>query len=951
MYSTFAKKTTSEKLTVAWIEPSQRLVSNWTIHAGSVWKTPVQYWTVGVFSKGAKLSVSPNLASISAGKFFFDDSSKTLYVQLLDSTSPKLSHTEVVYRLFFADGPIDLPFDLEDGRVVPYLPYLSGATGGGSSFDPNNPQIPIEGSGKLDLQNDGFFANIFDRFTWQTKRAAAFSVSRAGDKLKLYEGLVTSKSFNGTSVSFGLKDSLYRLRSQLPLPLFSEADGRLSDALIGTPKRRIYGRVAGLKAESLDQQLEGYLVTTIDGSDFRTSTPVTFSITTASDLASASSTDAKKELCVGDSITINEVDFKIKTLSRRELGMSGETDVTFSQPVSTSQLRVAFTGIDTSRLNTTMHLSVSRLKNGSAALNSALFGISPVVNVQSTYFDVALDTAFVVGTVTLKVSADELCVTAGLNDTAIQLSEVSKATKVSLTARVKPLIPYRRLNRQLFIAHHALHEVSETVTKVKRGTLFELSSVSGLSLGDSVVFDGTKVNQIVGIDPVANTISTATAVNPLPQAGESVVRVAVQDVKFNNRSFTPLRDYSVSNLNGGSTCKLSPVAERDSFPSEALGSVVWQNGAKVVVASGDLFATFHGRDWVRPTDESTWYEVEEKFSDSIVVLKEPYGGTSGVKATTANKPTYIGDKSNVLINTYGVTFDGEPSGQHVRTASDAVKHLLTEAGIAEIDDTSFSLANELSPYLVSYAIPEKARGNPPTFRELINDFNSSVLGVTFISNEFRLMYRPLSAQRSSDSATYLTGYDVLDFKQKADSSTIYRRIIANYRPQDLDPITEEPTALATEKISNYVDNAGVEGQAYNVDLYLYDTLAAETIAARLMFFNELPKTQLTLTGSLNLTQLFLTDLVLFRSDNLYARYGSSDSSIIGIVTASNKSGQGASVTISDLGNIFARTAVVAPNSTPDFDNASADERRFAGFITDTNGLVASDDDLGTNLIN
>lgn len=949
-YSNFAKQTTSEKLTVAWIEPSQRLVMGWEVEAGSIWKISVPHWVVNVFVNGTKLVAADDTLSIVPGSFYFDDSIRTLYVQLSDSSSPKLSHAEVVYRLFFSDGPIDLPYDLSGGRIVPYLPYLSGAAGGGSSFDPNNPQIPIEGSGRLELQNDGFFTNIFDRYTWQTKRAAAFSVSRQGDKLKLYEGLVTSKSFNGTSVTFGLKDSLYRLRSQVSLPLFSEADGVLSDSLLGAQKRRIYGRVAGLKAEPIDQQLDGYLVVNIDGSDNRGSTPITFSLTTASDRATASSVDAKKELCVGDTIKLDQIDFKVKTLSRREIGMTSEADITFSQPVSTSQLRIAFTGIDTTRIATGMHLAVSRLKNGSASLNSALFGISAIVNVQPTYFDVALDAALSVGSSTIKVSPDELCITVATNDTSFQLSEASKATKSDLTARVKPAIPYRRLNRQFFIAHHALHEVSVTIEKVKRGTLFGLSSISGLTVGDNIVIDGTKVNRIVNIDPIGKTISTASAVSPLPQQNEAVVRVPVQDIKFQNRSFVPLRDYSVSNLSSGSTCRLSTYAERNTFPNEVLGSVIWENGAKVVVSSGSLFATFHGRDWVRPTDESTWYEVEEKFSDNIVVLKEPYSGTSGTKSTTANKPTYIGDKSNVLINTYGATFDGTASGSLIRTVPDTVKHLLLEAGIGDIDPTSFQTSSEDADYLVSCAIPEEPRGKAPTFRQLINDLNSSILGVTYISNEFVLMYRPLSAQRSSDEATYLTSYDVLNFSQKADSSTIYRRIIANYRPQDLDAITEEEATLVVERESRFVVNSGIEGQAFEVDLLLYDTAAADVVATRLMFFNELPKTQLQIEGSLNLSQLFLTDLVLFRSDNLYERYGSNDSSIMGIVTALNKTGRGATITISDLGNLFSRAAVIAPNSTPDFDSSSVDQRRFAGFITDSAGLVSSNDDLGTNLI-
>lgn len=949
MYSTFAAKTTSEKLTAVWMEPSQRLASGWVVHSGSIYRCPVQHWVVGLLHLGTAMASVASIGAVTAGTFFFDSTTKTLYARLADSSNPRSSHVEAIYRLFFADGPIDLPFDLEDGTVVPYLPYLSSASNGGSRFDPNSPQIPVEGSGKVNLLNDGFFAPIFDKLTWQTKRAAVFSVSREGDSAKLYEGLITTKSYNGSQVSFGLKDELYRLRSQIDLPLFSEDDGTLSDALLGKPKRRIYGRVAGLKAESLDQQLDGYLVSTIDGDDRRTSTPITFSTTVDIPVVTASSVDVKKELVANDRITIDQVDYRVKTLSRREFGLNGATDITFTKILSNT-LRIQFTGIDTSRLTTSMHLAVASIKNGAADLNAALFGISPIVAVTSSYFDVQLDTSFSVATATAKVEPDELCVVANSNDVTFYVSDEAPATKTGLTARVKATIPYRRLNRNFQIAHHGLHEVEATIVKVKRGNLFEVSTVADLAVGDTIVFDNTNVAEIADVDANANTVRTTALVNPLPQTGDTMKRVAIQDVVFDNLTFTPLRDYEVSNLPTGATCLLSSLAEQQVATIEAAGSFIWENGSKVVVGSGSRLGNLQPRDWVKPSSDSDWVEIEEIFNGNIAILKTPYSGPSGLRASAIKKPSYIGDKSNVLVDSYGTTFDGTPSGSLVRTVPDAVKHLLSESGIANIDDPSFAIANESAPYLVSYTVPLKPREAPKSYRDTIDDLNSSVLGAAFVSPEFMFKYRVLNAKRSMSEATFVTDYDVKDFKQKADSSTIYGKIVAQYRHQDLDRITEESTYLVAEAESRYVTNAGVENQSLNVDVYLYDSKPARRIASRLMFFNELPRTELELDGSLNLSQMFLTDLVVFRGDSLYTRYGSSDQSIIGVVTASTKSGQGARIVISDLGNIFSRTCVIAPNGTPEYASATADQRRFAGFITATDGTIEGDEDVGTNLI-
>lgn len=67
MYTTFAAKTTSEKLTLAWMEPSQRLVAGWVLDAGSVWKLTASYWVVGVSVNGTALAQASSRLGMVAG--------------------------------------------------------------------------------------------------------------------------------------------------------------------------------------------------------------------------------------------------------------------------------------------------------------------------------------------------------------------------------------------------------------------------------------------------------------------------------------------------------------------------------------------------------------------------------------------------------------------------------------------------------------------------------------------------------------------------------------------------------------------------------------------------------------------------------------------------------------------------------------------------------------------
>jgi len=102
-----------------------------------------------------------------------------------------------------------------------------------------------------------------------------------------------------------------------------------------------------------------------------------------------------------------------------------------------------------------------------------------------------------------------------------------------------------------------------------------------------------------------------------------------------------------------------------------------------------------------------------------------------------------------------------------------------------------------------------------------------------------------------------------------------------------------------------------------------------------------------LEGKVDLNNLFLNDLVVYKAARLFDRYGSQDNARVGIVVEYRKGPQNTTITVSDLGNIFSRVAVISPDDTLDFED---DSSSFTAHITDDFGTLDDDDSLGSNLI-
>lgn len=260
-YYTESLRTRSEKITLVTCESVERL-KLFTANA-SDWDRVVDHFVVGVKDAGAVIT-----------SWSFTPETKTL--KIIGGANPKTRDISVTYRHFYSNAPVNLPYDLNTGTVVEWQPYITSIGSIGQQLDEENTGIVLESSSSVDfINNDGHFDEIFDTLIWENQSIKFYSwipTIHISEKIQLFDGVIESKDFSETRVSFKVKDFVFKLRNTVNLGVFNSSDGEILPSLLGTPKRRIYGQVNNCRVVSLDATLEGYSLTGTLSTIFNSST-------------------------------------------------------------------------------------------------------------------------------------------------------------------------------------------------------------------------------------------------------------------------------------------------------------------------------------------------------------------------------------------------------------------------------------------------------------------------------------------------------------------------------------------------------------------------------------------------------------------------------------------------------------------------------------------------------
>lgn len=265
----FITASSSEKISLAHINAKTRLYV-FDGPSSSIYSKTVPNFVNQLKQNNANLIKVNSIAEIVQGSFYYDIETSILYTRLYDDLNPKDVELIVTYTFFYADKGLSLSHDLQnisedvfyDGRIVTTPGYKH-------KIGIDQALTSLVGEGTLHLKNqDGGLDGIFDKLIFENQDVVIYSWNpdlNPSDARVIYRGQITNKTFDGIDVKFKIKDQIFNLLDSPNITQYTESDN-VSDSVQGQFKRRVYGRVDGLKCQSVDQINSGFDLTgTITG--------------------------------------------------------------------------------------------------------------------------------------------------------------------------------------------------------------------------------------------------------------------------------------------------------------------------------------------------------------------------------------------------------------------------------------------------------------------------------------------------------------------------------------------------------------------------------------------------------------------------------------------------------------------------------------------------------------
>lgn len=310
-YSDYKNKASSEKITLAILEASKRLMG-FTLHSDSVYYIPQSVSVISSIRElGTEYTEVESIDDVTTSTFYHDRDNARIYLQTSDGTHPNGKFLTLTFKLFFSSAPVTLPHDIDGdatGFEVYWEPSIDSTSEFGVEIDTIN-QLgeAIEGKGSLTLYNDfDFWPANFDKLIFENQSCKVFSWNRElspSQARKIFSGQVERKQWGKTRVTFSLKDLLTNLKDAIPLNELAELENaRIADNLLRAKQRMIFGRLFGYRPVNIDEVLDGYPLTG------------TFTLTNNSDTFTGSGTNFLYELSPDDQLKINGETFTIATV-------------------------------------------------------------------------------------------------------------------------------------------------------------------------------------------------------------------------------------------------------------------------------------------------------------------------------------------------------------------------------------------------------------------------------------------------------------------------------------------------------------------------------------------------------------------------------------------------------------------------------------------------------------
>ena len=960
--SQFINAASSEKLTLAIIKANKRVI-NFELESGTIYSKTVPFFVQSVKTVDTLLTKA-NSAAIVTGEFYYDSLEGKLYVDVgADTVDFEII---VTYKLHFSNNSITLPHDLLytspdvhfDGRIV-------GSPKFQSKVGINQDLVSTVGSGNLEIENsDGFLDDIYDDLIFENQEILIYSHNRftpVSDAKLLFRGLISDKSFDSSKVVFNVKDDLFNLLGKVPQGVFTQEDG-VNETSEGRTKRWVYGRVDGLKLQSLDQIGDGY-----SGAGLITSTPqkmgrFTIESSFFGSQILAPSDDLNDEFfkvyspevsyfcyinVAGGATVPVPADFTGVSIPIAS-GLTGATKIT----TLFGSIKTALTPYFTVLSNPSSSVAYFENKTvGSAAvpdtssiseLTSNNLGLEIVGSYDTTVSGVG--TSFISSLAsgdTIFAASQELTVSRVVSDTLLELDDAPEGGFSSVPYVISPERGVTIKNREFFVAEHACAQVETTVVNPRQLNRIQVSSTSGFSPGDLLTINGESV-QVKNIAPNNIIVLQQNIIN-LPSSGDIVTRQPIQNVYIDgykvNRS-----DFTINNAVGECSITLSSDAEKNiTRPRSSSSDLVFTNGSRFITGTINTDLLLN-RDFIKPnnTAYSTYYQVLNVDSDGIELVS-PFSEATVTDRGLYLSPNYIDDDTIVSCDVLGKTENGETDGTWIKTTAQVTIDLLNEVGVSSrINTESFNYTESLNNQLVSIALPLSPDSDTLSVKEVIDLMGRTTNTSLSLDNDLNIIYKSMTANAPTNPVI-IGDSDVISWSVTSKSGKLYNYSVMNYRFSDVKNSTLESGSKTFRKISKFVTNYVGTEKTIERDIYLYDEFDANIAAERVLYYNALSLTEIKVFTDLRLEGLSIGDVVQLEFARLYKRFGGEGRKKLAIVVGRSVTGNRIELTLTDLGNTFNTSAFVTPNDALDFDLASEDDKLKHGYITDANGVVNNDD--------
>jgi len=554
----------------------------------------------------------------------------------------------------------------------------------------------------------------------------------------------------------------------------------------------------------------------------------------------------------------------------------------------------------------------------------------------------------------LSISSSTYTIATISSDTSLTLTEVFGGTTASgLAVDLYPDGRKRYINRSWCLSGHVLSQPVPTTLNGSSISRLILTSTAGIFAGDWIYVGTLGSGTLTKVSSVSNSsiLSLTTTLGSAPTIGTVVTRPCVQNLRIDKTELLFYRDWTVNPDTGILT--LRDTAEE--VPSETRRSrsqATFTNASRTVTGTGTSFTSlFYAGYLIRPLGTSTWHEILEVVDDVTMTLRTAFA--TGTETDYVEYKSLIFDPSvNTLsCDIYGRTLLGTSTSTLLNTATSIIEQLLYDAGLdSNTDFDLFDTAASFTMEKIGLVIPSSQKSRVlPTFRDIINNINKSVFGVLYQTNNFLLGY---SVLRPSVPTTLvrIEESDILDITISNTNKNMAKTVKVNYDVKELDYSSNSESSLqttSTSDISNYITGTLRERI---IDSLLTSEADAQRLADRWAFLLEFSTSTIVLKTKLNFADIEINDIIDVNHRKLFERFGGTSSRKLLAVQRISKSGNEIEIEAVDLSNAFNRIAMIS-NTATTWAESTEDVRIYSGFITDSYGLIDSDEtSFYTNLI-